>query len=158
MHALQYILTLLATICEGEYFRRNDKVQGYIEAYFEEFANAAEVEIGLLTTVNFIDSLGLIKGSYWFNKSNIFTLIVEINKIDVSSVDAALLKSKLDELEHQNNQYILALNEGKISGLPVDNTKYFDLAKEAVNDKSARDYRGQFVGNILRDSMTSPSS
>lgn len=155
MLALQYILTLLATLCEGEYFRRNDKVQAYIEGYFEEFVNAAEAELGLKSSTSFIDSLNLDDTSYWFNKSNIFTLIVECYKFDVSGVNKKYFKGKLEELEHQNRMYLLAQNEGVAHNLPLENTRYFDLAKEAVNDKPSREYRGQFISKILLESMTS---
>jgi len=153
MLALQYVLTLLATICDGEYFARNNKTQFYIQNYFEEFVNAGEIELGLLNTIKFIDSINLHSSSYWFNKSNIFTLVVEIYKTDTTSIDTATLKRTLDDLEHQNNQYLLSQMDGSDANLQQENTRYFDLAKEAVNDKPSRDYRGQFISNILIKSM-----
>lgn len=59
MLALQYIMTLIATIVENKYFRRNDKVQFYIELYNEEFVDASIIDNRLLATITFIDSLNL---------------------------------------------------------------------------------------------------
>ncbi len=153
MLALQYVLTLLATICEGEYFRRNDKVQGYIENYFEEFINAGEIELGLINSISFIDSLDLEDSSYWFNKSNIFTLIAECFKLDLTPINKEKLKANLYSLEHENRLYLLSQNEGTPHNIPASHTRYFDLAKEAVNDKISREYRGDFVSTLLTLAM-----
>lgn len=149
MLALQYILTLLATLCEEEYFRRNDKVQEYIENFYEEFADAGEIELNLIRTLNFIDSIDLDPKSYWFNKANIFSLIVECYKYDTSIIDPVALKTELDKLEHENKQYLLALIEGNEITIDSESTKYFDYAREGVNDKPIREFRGAFIKKIL---------
>lgn len=153
MLALQYMLTLIATICEGEYFRRNDSVQKYIESYFEEFPDAGKVESNLISTLRFIELLELNEKSYWFNKANIFTLIIECYKYDLSAINPTLLKEKLGEVEIQNNHYILNQTEGKPIEAPIEFIKYFEFAKEAVNDKGARDYRGSFIKVLLESSV-----
>lgn len=152
MLALQFILTMLATICEGKYFRRNDKVQDYIEKYYEEFIDAGEIEVELIKTINFIDSIGLNCNSYWFNKANIFTLIIECYKYDVQAIDILSLKDKLEQLNHENNLYLLSQSEGEETKIPSDTLRYFDHAKEAVNDEKIREYRGSFIFNILQNS------
>jgi hypothetical protein len=45
MLAMQYILTLVSTVQYGEYFSRNDKVQNYIEVYYEEYDEADVIKI-----------------------------------------------------------------------------------------------------------------
>lgn len=149
MLALQYILTLLATVCEEEYFKRNDKVQDYIENYFEEFVDAGEIELNLIRAVNFIDSINLNPNSYWFNKANIFSLIVECYKYDTSTINLENLKQELERLEHENKQYLLAQIEGTEVTIEPETTKYFDYAREGVNDKTIREYRGTFLKKVL---------
>jgi Protein of unknown function DUF262 len=172
MLALQYILTLLTTLCEGEYFRRNDKVQLYIESYFDEFEKAAEIEVNLLSTIQFIDSLVLDSKSYWFNKANIFTLIVECFKYDLDSIDKEIFKKKLLELERvykinnisqfdryiedenaSNTNAIQELGEIIFEAISTDDIKYFDSAREAVNDLGSREYRGKFLRKYLSESV-----
>jgi hypothetical protein len=149
MLALQYILTLLATVCEEEYFRRNDKVQDYIENYFEEFVDAGEIELNLIRAVNFIDSINLNPNSYWFNKANIFSLIVECYKYDTSTLNTENLKQELERLEHENKQYLLAQIEKAEITIDSETTKYFDNAREGVNDKPIREFRGTFLKKVL---------
>ena len=57
MLALQYLLTLLTTLIENSYFRRNDKIQQYIEGFNEEFIDASLYEYGLVETVKFIKQI-----------------------------------------------------------------------------------------------------
>lgn len=149
MLALQYILTLLATLCEGDYFRRNDKVQDYIENFFEEFVDAGEIELNLIRTINFIDSINLNPNSYWFNKANIFSLIVECYKYDTSTLNLENLKQELERLEIENKQYLLAQIENSKNTIEQDKTRYFDYAREGVNDKPIREYRGTFLKKVL---------
>lgn len=152
MLALQFVLTLLATVCEGEYFRRNDKVQDYIESYYEEFADAGEVEFNLIRAVEFIDSIMLSPNSYWFNKANVFSLIVECCKYDTSSVNRDILRQELERLEVESKQYLLAQTEiSQINQSKIDNdaTKYFEYAREGVNDKPIREFRGLFIKKLL---------
>lgn len=59
MLALQYMMTLTATLIENKYFRRNDKVQHYIEIYNDEFVDASIIDNSLLNTTSFINSLDL---------------------------------------------------------------------------------------------------
>ena len=163
MLALQYILTLVTTLCEKEYFRRNTKVQSYIENYFDEFIDAGEVELNLLETLKFIDNLNLPDNSYWFNKANIFTLIVECYNYNLTRVNPVLFKMELEELEYYNlnHDFVLIFKEDIERGqlkfaepvkIPKDMIKYFDLAKEAVNEKNSREYRGKMVREMLDSS------
>ncbi|SKA46712.1 Protein of unknown function DUF262 [Chitinophaga eiseniae] len=149
MLSLQFIMTLVATLCEEQYFNRNLRVQHYVETYFDEFSLAPEVEERLLKTVVFIESLKLPPRSYWFNKANIFTLIVELYKYETSFIDTQCLVNKLRLLEIENNQYILDLSENNHSEIPQDRIRYFETAKEGVNEKSSREYRGGIVNEFI---------
>jgi len=165
MLALQYILTLLATLCEGAYFRRNDKVQFYIESYFDEFPNGGELEIRLKDTVEFIDSLGIDPKSYWFNKANIFTLIVECYNFDVQSINSIVFKTKLNEFENIYRNYTLkefdlvddmiepAVLVNPIKEFNTEEIRYFDSAREAVNDITSREFRGKMIKRFLIESL-----
>lgn len=156
MLALQYILTLLATLCEGVYFNRNNKVQEYIEKYYEEFIDAGELEHGLMKTLSFIDGLALSHQSFWFNKANMFTLIVELYKFDVGNINKELFSQKLVDLEMQYVGYSFAgvnnlfYNSDDVSPEVV---RYFEFAREGVNNKSARDYRGDFISRIIAENI-----
>ncbi|MBB1283223.1 DUF262 domain-containing protein [Flavisolibacter sp. BT320] len=153
MLSLQFILTLIATICEESYFNRNLKVQSYIEAKFEDFPEASEIDHTLISTLKFINKLSLNPTSYWFNKANIFTLIIELYKYDVSTINRKEFKSKLQKLEEDNQVYLDALKAGINPSITATNRKYVEFSREGVNGKPARDYRGKLVNRLIKESL-----
>jgi len=150
MLSLQYTLTLVATLVTGEYFRRNDKTQLLIETFNEEFPEASMVEFNLLSVINFIDLLGLDESSYWFNKANLFTLICELYDQELSNIDSRILSGELAEIEAQHVDYNLNNNENIDNGL----IRYFEYAKEGVNEVNARKYRGKLVSDLVSKSRS----
>jgi hypothetical protein len=154
MLSLQFILTLIATICEEEYFNRNLKVQNYIENQFEEFQDASSIDSGLLSTLKFIDKLKFETTSYWFNKANIFSLIVELYKYDVNAIQITKLKSTLEKLEEDNSKYLIALKDNKSPNISKTNEKYIEYSREGVNSKIARDFRGKTISKIIKGSLS----
>jgi hypothetical protein len=148
--AMQYIMTVVATIDSGEYFARNDRVSSYIQGFNDAFPQATQIEAVLLDVVKFLSKLTLSRKSRWFNKANLFTLLVELCKIDTGSLNGEKLSTSLEELDRR-----ASLDE---FGVPDDHEKltqeekrYFDFAREAVNQKAARDYRGSFIHTILNN-------
>lgn len=150
MLSLQFMLTLIVTICEESYFNRNLKVQPYIEQQFEEFQGASEVDSRLLSVLKFIDKFKFDSSSYWFNKANIFTLIIELYKYDLASIDIKKLKTSLENLENDNSKYLIALRQKTSSGIPKVNEKYIEFSREGVNSKVARDYRGKLINKMIK--------
>lgn len=151
MLALQYMLTLIATLVEGRYFRRNDRVQDLIEKYNEEFVEASDIEHSLVKTIELIKKMELSEKSYWFNKANVFTLIIELYKFDTDSIDYEQLKSKLIEFEGEYKLHtIKELRDTEDGGtFSSDQIKYFDYAREAVNEVYAREFRGSLVNGMI---------
>ncbi len=153
MLSLQFILTLISTICEGAYFSRNTKVQNYIEGQFEEFQDASTIDHTLILTVKFIDKLNLDKFSYWFNKANIFTLIIELYKYDLSAINRKTFSAKLSGLEDDNLKYLEAEKSDRNPAISRTHLKYIQFSREGINGKPARDYRGKVLRKMIRDSF-----
>lgn len=150
MLALQYIMTLVATLIENKYFRRNDRVQYYIELYNEEFVDASIIDNRLVATITCIDSLNLDAKSYWLNKANAFSLIVELYKVETSKVDINGLSIELNQFESDYKEWVKAqANEVPYVERYVGQIKYFEYSREGVNEVTARDHRGEIVRNII---------
>ncbi|MGP8329754.1 MAG: DUF262 domain-containing protein [Methanosarcinaceae archaeon] len=156
MLSLQYILTMVATIVKESYFRRNDEVQSYIELYNDEFENASEVTEQLLSVIRFIDRLGFENDSFWYNKANVFTLIVELYKYEISSIDPDIFKGKLVKFEERYKAYSTKEGQNKDDEFDLDSVRYFGFAREAVNEKSAREHRGKMLTKFIVESFVSP--
>lgn len=150
MIALQYVATLITTIMEPDYFHRNSKTMDYIEKYNNEFPEYHVAFKKLKTVIDFIKKLDLAKGSYWFNKPNIFTLISELSKVEVEKLNLTNLKTNIEELEAESIKYFANIDSEKIS---EDNKKYFEYAKQGINDKNQRLHRAKVIGKVISDNI-----
>lgn len=148
MYALQYVMSILATLDVGEYFSRTDKIDRCIQDYNEDFYKADEIKNILLHVIDFIGLLELSRDSIWFNKANLFTLIIELSKVDLTGINSELLSEKLNELALNYTMVNLGSDDYKLT---TEQSKYFDYAREAVNEKNAREYRGKFISSMLNE-------
>jgi hypothetical protein len=146
MNNLQFMMTLISTFIEDDYFSRNSKVLPFIKKYNEEFPTKNNIEKELVSCILFITSINLEINSYWFNKSNTFTLIIELSKYDKDSIDKDSLLSELNIMEEESKVYFSKIEDENISN---KRKKYFEFAKEAVNEKKSREHRGDVVKEIL---------
>jgi hypothetical protein len=152
MLALQYVMTLVATLDQGEYFSRNDKVSSYIEGYNESFPQYLDLENRLARIVLFLQKLPIARNARWFNKANLFTFIAELDKVDLESIDTKRFAERLDEFDLRASLCELGLE--KPETLSADESKYLDFAREAVNQKTAREYRGSFIAAMISTCLT----
>lgn len=148
MLALQYIMSLVATMDGQEYFQRNDKIRSYIEGYNESFPQAPELKDRLSNIVNFIQGLPIKRNSRWYNKANLFTLFVELDKVDLSKIEQARFASLLDDLDFRAtmDEFGLLDEDKKLS---PEEVKYLGFAREAVNQKGAREFRGEYMRQLI---------
>jgi hypothetical protein len=183
MLALQYIMTLLATVCEKNYFDRNSKVKDYIINYYDEFVNAGEVEQNLKSVIDFIDSLSLEASSFWLSKTNLFTLMCELFAFERKVIDPTIFKNKLLVVEsgYKVNTLVESMKDsdtfqlfqqdfvrkaGKVTSEEIKAftempqpeqrqfLKYFEYSREGVNNKAVREFRGLFIRNLIVESLT----
>ncbi len=144
MQNLQYILVLLATIIKGEYFHRNTPIEEAVKAFYEQVPDADLMVTRFVDTTKFIAALNLSQNSYWLTKSSLFTLIVELMKVDLAKIDGAKLSQLMKDIEisveHGPN------NDEKAS-------QYRGYTREAVNEKRAREARGNYFSSLIAQSM-----
>lgn len=153
MYALQYIMALVATLESQQYFARNDKLRLYIEGYNESFNQAAELKDRLLAVIRFIRSIPILRISRWYKKANLFTLIAELDKVDLGKIDPVKLGKILNDLDMRATFAEFGLQIDGKDKLDAQEQKYFAYAREAVNQKAARDFRGEFVAGLLANAM-----
>lgn len=144
----QYIMLISATILEGQYFGRSSKINEYLAKYNDEFQIHETILKTLLKTLEIIDSLGFSDKSYWFNKANLFTLIVEINKFGYQNIDINSLEIKLGDLETKADLYFVG-EEENLKLMTSDEMKYFEVARQGSHEQSAREHRGKVLREIL---------
>lgn len=146
----QYIMLICSTILEGQYFSRSTKINEYLEKYNDEFAIFDELLGKIYKSLSLIDQLKLSVKSYWFNKANLFTLIIELSK-NKEELDLNIFESKLVDLENKVDIYFMGDDENTTL-ISSDEMKYFELARQGSHELNARLHRGVVLQNILHDS------
>ncbi|AXK48448.1 hypothetical protein CRU87_08995 [Aliarcobacter trophiarum LMG 25534] len=148
MNDLQFIMTLVISLELG-YFNRRGEIDNYLDKYNEDYPSATQIKNLLLPIIDFIERLSLNDKSYWFNKANIFTMIIELSKMDYSNINISLLKERLEYIDEENKKF--NSTHTIIDEFSYGLEQYFMYAKEAVNDKKSRIIRGEIFEKILLD-------
>lgn len=155
MFDAQYIMLIVSTYLEGCYFSRSSKIEDYLEKYNESFEYYEEVLQLLEKSINIISQLRLPRNSYWFNKANLFTLLVELKTVNIDDLDLGHLEIKLLDLEEKMGLYFFNENEDDIKSLSQDETKYFEVARHGSHELPAREHRGKVIKKLIEDSLKS---
>jgi len=134
---LMHILNIMSTNLTG-FFNRNERTNDYLADFALEFPGKQDLVEQLEETADYILKMKLRPKSYWYNKSNIFSLIVAISSaIDViRDVDPEVLKTKLEKFEED---------------IPSD---YKLAATEAVNNKRERELRDRYINELIAASIS----
>lgn len=148
----QYIMLIASTYLDGAYFGRSAKIDYYLEHYNLEFKNYKDILNLLLNSIDIVSRLNLSSDSYWFNKANLFTLLVELSKIDSSKINFEYLETCLLDLEKKVDLYFNG-DEEDIKNLSSDEIKYFEVARHGSHEQSAREHRGTVVQYIIGQSI-----
>lgn len=130
---LMHVLNIMSSILLG-FYNRNEKAVENLNDYAEEFAEKDEIVELLEKTADIIIKLKLKSKSYFYNKANLYSLVVAIAQFlrDGGSLDIEVLKYQLAEFE---------------MAVPED----FKLAAtEAVNGTRARQLRNGYISRMLQ--------
>jgi len=154
MYDFQYIMLLTSTILEGNYYSRSTKVDEYLEKFNASFPDH-KIVLDLLTkSLDVISKLKFSKKSYWYNKANLFSLIIELSKIKTSELDIDKLEFELLKLEDKVDIYFSAENEEDTKDITEEEKKYFEYARHGSHEKLQREHRGKVIGSILHSCMS----
>lgn len=99
MDDLYFILLIMSTIENRGYFNRVTEVEKYIVAYNDSYEKSDEVKDYLISAINTVKALNLEPDTIWYRKSNIFTLLIELNKLNV--------KFSWDDIPGKDNERLI---------------------------------------------------
>jgi hypothetical protein len=157
MFDLQYAMLIVSTFLEGDYYGRSAKVEEYLKKYNASFEPYKDVLDLLTKSIRTISRLKFSDKSYWFNKANLFTLIIELSKIDNSLINIEKLEASLLDLETKNDIYFSDEDLSKMS-ISDDEKKYFEVARQGSNEKASRMHRGKVISQLILASSNKESS
>jgi len=148
MLSLQFVATLVTTFLEPDYFHRNTKTLKYFADFNDGFPKNEEVIQEFVSVISFIQSIEFNPDSYFFRKPNLFTLIIELTKIDLKRINVKNFKDALINLEYLSNQYFAKI---KLEEISEDYKQYFEYAKQGINDKNQRLHRAKVISQIIQE-------
>lgn len=97
MSDLHFILSIMATLEIGGYFTRDSEIEKMVAMYNDNFPNKEMALHKIVSVLLGIKSMNLEPDSIWYRKSNFFTLVIELCKIDTINYNE--IKPKLLELD-----------------------------------------------------------
>lgn len=145
---LMHVLNIMSTL-KGGFFARNDSTISNLENCLLSVEEKEELVFLLEKTANIILNMKFHKKSYWYNKSNIFSLIVALaNSIkDGKEVNEGQLRWELTNFEENTPpEYKLAATEG-VNNHKERNTRNFYI--EGMINKSLIQKAGGISNQII---------
>lgn len=152
MQDTKYALTIVTTIL-STYFNRDDEIENYLNQYNDEFHLRGDMDKEIELVLSFIEKMNFQPTSRVWQKSDLFTLIIEIHKALVKQhlhLDSSKLASKLTSFYDSVANYDNATRANK-----PDIGKYHKSALQATNDRSNRITRGEIISNVIKSSLIS---
>jgi hypothetical protein len=145
MNDLRYVLTVIVTLM-STYFNRDDELESYLKNYNDEFDGEAEIWERLQIVFDFIDKCQFSPKSRVWKKTDLFTLIIEL--------DRAINRHKLRLLSETvarnlNGFYDLVDSVGQIEDPRGELLQYYKASLQATNDRGSRIRRGEVIQDII---------
>ena len=143
MSDLHFILSVMSTLELGGYFTRDTEIEKMVAKFNDNFENKEKTESKIVSVLKGIKSMNLEADSIWFRKSNFFTIVIELCKLE--QIDYETIKLRLLELERNvlENKYT-PRDENEFA-------KYYGYMYTGTNSRQARVVRAEiFNKNVLQ--------
>lgn len=158
MRDLDFCVILVTTLL-STYYHRSELNKEYLERYNDKFPKAASIKNRLTAVFDFIERCDFEDDSRAWRKTDLFTLLVELDaalhtrKVAVTPTQLApRLKQFYKEV---NDLYDLTGgDEEKVSSVDTDIFKYLKAATKATNDGYARSNRAEVLARVLEGAVT----
>jgi hypothetical protein len=111
---LMFSLNVMATLIDG-YYNRNDSATRFLETRADDFPEKQRVVEQVERAAAIFNRFRFRTGSFWYGKSNAFTLLVTLGQLAerLNSLNFSVLKSALvDFAKNPPADYALAAKEG----------------------------------------------
>ncbi|WP_083935841.1 DUF262 domain-containing protein [Saccharomonospora halophila] len=146
MNDVRWCLTLVITLLSN-YFNRDSEHEIYLERYNDEFPQETQLSRDFRKAANFIDKLALGEKSRAWQKTDLFTLIVEVYRLGLSvEDDVETAKNRLENFYAKVNRIARGVAE-EHDRLAAE---YFAATRSGANDRSSRVRRGVVVNSVLQ--------
>ena len=150
MQDTRYTLTIITTML-STYFNRDDEIEKYLIQYNDEFPQQSDQEKQIDFVLGFIESMDFKPTSRVWQKSDLFTLIIELH----TSLIKRQLKLVASKLAVQlSNFYNLVDTYDETTNENPDIGKYHKAALQATNDRGSRLARSEVIQGVIQSSLS----
>lgn len=142
---LRFVLNLIVTLMSS-YFNRDDSLEEYLGKYNDEFEEASEIESRLNAALGFVDACDFSPTARVWKKSDLFTLIVEVDRAQFRHkkiLDPALVRQNMEEF------YAKVESVATLKTAEKFVVQYYRASLQATNDRASRVRRGAVIQLIL---------
>jgi hypothetical protein len=129
---LMFTLNVMATILDG-YYNRNDSATRHLDSRADEFSERQDIVNKIEGAASYFNRLRLRADSFWYAKSNAFTLLVTLCGYG----------GQLEKMDH------VALKNALVAFGENPPEDYALAAREGVNNKKERVLRGNHLQLLL---------
>lgn len=150
MNDIKFTLTLIISMMSG-YFNRDDDLEEYLERFNDEFPGEDEILGRFTRVVNILDDLGLDRKSRLWNKADMLTAIVELDRflnLEGNELNFVGLSQSLQKFYDDVNS---VTQSGDVNE-PA--SEYYRRITSGINDRTSRVSRG----DAFREAVLEPIS
>ncbi|KAA6337396.1 hypothetical protein EZS27_014514 [termite gut metagenome] len=138
MSDLHFILLVMSTLENGGYFNRDTEIEKMIQTYDNSYPNKESIKNKIISILCGIKSMELEMDSIWYRKSNFFTLVIELYKIEIPErLNYMEIKLTLQEFEKN------VLANKSTPRKENDFAEYYGYMYTGTNSRQARVVRSE---------------
>ncbi len=153
MGDLKYTLTIVITMLQG-YFNRDELFEEYLRRYNDEFPAESAIQERVERIFEAIESLGFAPKSRAWQQGDLFTLIIELDKL----INLKGLELNAQTAYEALNEFYGELESGVASKLTQSQLEYERASIQAGNDRGNRVRRGQAILSVLANATNDPKA
>lgn len=146
MNDVKWCLTLIITMLSS-YFNRDNEHEAFLERYNDEFPQEVEIARRIDDVLGIISDFDFSKTSRVWQKSDLFTLIVELDRLrqEIPSLDLDQIRDQLIEFYEKVDR----IASGDSSEHNSAALEYHAAIRSGTNDRSSRHRRGVVIKNVM---------
>ncbi len=147
--ALTFIITIMST-----YFTREDQLEKFLSTYNDEFDMKEEVNQEIQEIIDFVEKCNFEPNSRAWKRSDLFTLLVELDRAIVKNrlnLHPERVREKLEDFYSKVDSYANFSKNGIDGSESSDVREYYKAAIQGTNDRSSRIKRGEIIQRILSE-------
>lgn len=149
MQDVAFVLLLVITIM-STYFRADDEYERFLSEYNDEFNEKEQYSEEINKVMTFVEACNLGSNSRAWQKTNLFTLLVEVHRAlirDGLNLSAEVVGKHLKDF-YQKLTNIADLNLSPEETRELN--EYYKAYRSATDDRGSRIKRGEIIQKVIR--------